>query len=274
MVISGCRAELLRLLSENNIYSPSFEAGEIISFVMGGGKLHLPSDMVSDEQYSRMLEIAKKRTEGVPLQYIFGEWEFYGYPFYVGEGVLIPRPETELLVDIGVKYCTKESKVLDLCSGTGCIPISINLKTGADCYAVELYGEAYSYLKRNIDLNNARVTAIQADALDGSLFAEVTFDVIFSNPPYLTAEEMENLQKEVSFEPKTALFGGEDGLDFYRAIIANWSCRLKKGGIFAVEIGETQGEAVSAIMQQNGFSSEIIKDYSGLDRVVLGRKER
>lgn len=272
MVISGCRKELLRLLSENNIYSPSFEAGEIISFVMG--RMCLSSEEVTEEQYARMLEIAEKRTEGVPLQYIFGEWEFYGYPFYVGEGVLIPRPETELLVDIGVKYCSKESRVLDLCSGTGCIPISINLKTGADCCAVELYDEAYSYLKRNIALNSAKVTAIQADALDGSLFAGITFDAIFSNPPYLTAAEMEDLQKEVAYEPSTALFGGEDGLDFYRGIIAGWSGRLTKEGIFAVEIGETQGEAVSAIMQQNGLSSEIIKDYSGMDRVVLGRKER
>ena len=272
MVISGCRKELMRILSENNIYSPSFEAGEIISFVMGSSKLRLPSEVVTDEQLSRMLEIAEKRAEGVPLQYIFGEWEFYGYPFYVGEGVLIPRPETELLVDIALKYCNKESKVLDLCSGTGCIPISINLKTGADCYAVELYDEAFGYLKRNIALNNAKVTAIQADALDGSLFAGVVFDAIFSNPPYLTAAEMEELQKEVSYEPSTALFGGEDGLDFYRGIIALWSGRLIKGGIFAVEIGETQGEAVSAIMQQNGLSAGIIKDYSGLDRVVLGRR--
>ncbi|MGN0655446.1 MAG: peptide chain release factor N(5)-glutamine methyltransferase [Ruminiclostridium sp.] len=272
MVISGCRTRLLRLLSENNIYSPSFEAGEIISFVMGSSKLHLPSEEVTEEQYSRMLEIAERRIKGEPLQYIFGEWEFYGYPFYVGEGVLIPRPETELLVDIGVKYCNKESRVLDLCSGTGCIPISINLKTGADCYAVELYGEAFGYLKKNIALNNAKVTAIQADALKVGLFPGITFDAIFSNPPYLTAAEMEELQKEVSYEPKTALFGGEDGLDFYRGIIASWSGRLRKGGIFAVEIGETQGEAVSAIMQQNGLSSEIIKDYSGLDRVVLGRR--
>ena len=104
------------------------------------------------------------------------------------------------------------------------------------------------------------------------LFSGAVFDAIFSNPPYLTAAEMEGLQKEVSYEPSTALFGGEDGLDFYRGIIALWSGRLTKGGIFAVETGETQGAAVSDIMRQNGLSTELIKDYSGLDRVVLGRR--
>jgi len=258
------------LASEAGVFDPAFEAREIVREYAGdsavfGGML--------DEKQEKLIDAAvSRRLTGEPLQYIFGKWEFYGLPFFVGEGVLIPRPETELLVDIAVKRLGKGSAVLDLCSGTGCIPISIALKTGAKCTAVELYDAAFGYLERNIALNGADVTAVKADALDGMLFGDAQFDAIFSNPPYLTGAEMDSLMREVAHEPKTALYGGEDGLDFYRALIPAWVGRLRTNGFMAVETGETQGNAVSEIMRAAGLRPEVIKDCAGLDRVVIGER--
>lgn len=270
MVIAEAFSMIKSLLKKADIIDPSYEAGEIIKEITALNPLLSGHKEITEEQVGKLLTVTEKRISGVPLQYIFGKWEFYGYPFYVGEGVLIPRPETELLVDLAVEYCNKDSRVIDLCSGSGCIPVSISLETGAETYGVELYDEAYSYFIRNIELNNAKVTPIKGDVLDKNILPDLYFDAIFSNPPYLTSEEMKKLQREVSFEPETALLGGEDGLFFYKRIIPLWAPRLKVKGIFAVEIGETQGEAVKAIMEENGLSAEIIKDYSGHDRIVKG----
>ncbi len=260
--------EIRKALAEARAFDAEFEAREIIKEYTG--ELHVSSAELTPGAVSVIDEVVKRRMTGEPLQYIFGKWEFYGYTFYVGKGVLIPRPETELLVDIAAERLNKDSVMLDLFSGTGCVPISASIKTGAKCYAVELYDEAFSYLERNITLNRADVTAVKGDAYDGTLFGDMKFDLITANPPYLTGDEMRHLMREVSFEPETALFGGTDGLDPYRAFIPAWYPRIKPGGAIAAETGETQGEAVSEIMRAAGLTPQIIKDYSGLDRVVLG----
>lgn len=263
--------EITKTLASAGVFDPVFEVREILREYAGNAAL--TGGELSAEALASIESAVSRRVTGEPLQYIFGRWEFYGYPFYVGEGVLIPRPETELLVDIAAMRLGNGCTALDLCSGTGCIPVSIALKTGAKCYAVELYDAAFSYLERNIALNAADVTAVKADACDGTLFGDMRFDLITSNPPYLTAAEMRSLMREVAFEPETALAGGGDGLYFYRRIIPAWSGRLADGGTLAVEIGETQGEAVSEIMRSAGLKPRIIKDYSGLDRVVTGSNE-
>ena len=264
-------AEIAAILKKSDVYDPDYEAGEIVREVCGAHPLQVMD--VTPEQKQRAEEITSERIKGRPLQYIFGKWEFYGYEFFVGEGVLIPRPETELLVDIAVKNLNRDSIMLDLCSGTGCIPVACTKETGCKAYAVELYDKAFSYLEKNIARNNARVTAVRGDALDNSHFEGVEFDAIFSNPPYLTGEEMENLQREVRHEPETALYGGEDGLDFYRQLFSLWKPRLKNGGIFAVEVGDRQGEQVKKLMEQAGFTAEIIPDLQGIGRVVYGKKQ-
>lgn len=255
-------------LRNAEVFDPDFEAGEIVREVSRSHPLLL--DEIPSEQWKKITGVAEKRATGYPLQYIFGSWEFYGYDFYVGEGVLIPRPETELLIDIAKKRLNENCVILDLCSGSGCIPIACAKETGCKAYAVELYEKAFFYLEKNIVRNNANVTALLGDALDNSHFEGIEFDGIFSNPPYLTSEEMAKLQREVRFEPETALFGGEDGLDFYRQLFSLWKGRIKKGGFFAVETGDGQGEAVRMLMEAEGFTAEIINDYQGTGRVVLG----
>ena len=161
-------------------------------------------------------------------------------------------------------------KIIDLCSGSGCIAITLARElSGADVTAVELYEDAFAFLSKNNELHGNPVKTVRGDALEP--FGN--FDCIVSNPPYITDEEMKELQTEVTFEPETALFGGTDGLDFYRAIAKNWFEHLNEGGLIAFEIGDTQGKAVADILTENGYKNAgIMKDYEGRDRVVTAIK--
>lgn len=260
--------ELCTMLKLGGVEDTAFEAKEI--FRETTGKLPIITDEITQEQLGDMLMLAKKRAEGVPLQYLFGKWEFYGLPFYVGEGVLIPRPETELLAESAIEKLKNGGRMLDLCSGTGCIAISAAKNTTAEVWAVELHEKAFSYLEKNIALNEADVKAVNGDALDGAVIPDLTFDVITANPPYLTKTEMDELQREVRYEPETALFGGEDGLNFYRTLVPIWCKRLIANGILAFEVGDKQAGAVQEIMKNEGLETEIVKDLQGIERVVIG----
>lgn len=210
--------------------------------------------------------VRRRLAEGEPLQYILGEWEFYGLPFKVGKGVLIPQPDTEILVEQALNFVGSHSNVLDLCSGSGCIAIAINKMSGAKTTAVELYDEALCYLYQNITLNNAHVDVIKADVLQPPTINE-KFDVIVSNPPYISYSEKHTLSKEVLNEPHTALFAEDDGYQFYHAL-KKYIPLLKEGGHFLFEIGYKQAEGAMEIFKQ--YEPEIIKDYSGNDRVIMG----
>lgn len=260
--------ELCTMLKLGGVEDTAFEAKEI--FRETTGKLPIITDEITQEQLGEMLMLAKKRAEGTPLQYLFGKWEFYGLPFYVGEGVLIPRPETEILVEKAIEKLKNGGRMLDLCSGTGCIAISVAKNTNAEVWAVELHEKAFSYLEKNIALNNVNISAVNGDALNGAVIPDLTFDIITANPPYLTKSEMNELQREVRYEPETALFGGEDGLDFYRELIPIWSKRLNANGILAFEVGDNQAEAVQKLMTQAGLKTEIVKDLQGIERIVIG----
>jgi len=215
----------------------------------------------------------RRRAAGEPLQYILGEWEFYGYPFKVGPGVLIPRPETELLVDLAKEY--KPKLVLDLCAGTGCVGIALAKKIHCNVIAVEKYPEAINYLKRNIELNNAanNIEIIQSDVLrrTQASFSERTAIII--NPPYLSKADMNGLQKEVTYEPKTALYGGGDGLDFCREFLRTWEYTLKHVMLFACEVGDNQAEKVCELMENIGLTPKIKQDYNKINRIVYSTKE-
>ena len=242
-----------------------------------------PDEEVPEDKCTLAVSAAHKRLEGYPLQYILGEWEFYGMPFSVGEGVLIPRPDTETLVDealsaIDSLYDGRPLVNADLCTGSGCIAAAVAAHAAykTDMYAVEYSGDAIPFFLENIRRNNVSVKLIRGDVCDGRLLdnfvdsdgSEIPLDIVISNPPYLTDDEMNSLQREVTFEPQTALYGGSDGLKFYRAIACLWGQRIRKGGYILFEIGDRQAEAVASILAECGFENIRTVQYAGLDRVV------
>lgn len=260
---------------EAGVDSPAFEVSILLEDLLGLPKqpeYTAAEKELSSEEEEKIFSAAEKRISGFPLQYIIGSWEFFGRKFFVGEGVLIPRPETELLCEVVLKYFSRSMppKIVDLCSGTGCIAITLAKElSGAAVTAVELHEGAFAFLEKNNEYHEKPVTALKGDAL----VPFGIFDCIVSNPPYITGEEMQALQKEVTFEPETALFGGTDGLDFYRAIAKNWFDHLTESGLIAFEIGDTQGEAVKNILLENGYKNAgVLKDYEGRDRVVTAIK--
>lgn len=275
VTISEAFRKAKEILDGADIESSSFEVSVMMEDLLGlpKGMVVLKNDTVlNDEQEKVLISAAKKRAGGYPLQYIVGNWEFFGRKFFVGEGVLIPRQETELLCECVMKFFSKREppKIIDLCSGSGCIAITLAKELpNSDVTAVELYDDAFGYLEKNNAYHGNCVKAIKADAL--LPFGE--FDCVVSNPPYVSDKYMENLQKEVTFEPKTSVWGGTDGLDFYRAIAKNWYPNIKTGGFIAFEIGDEQGRSAEAILKENGYYGvSVWEDYSGLDRIVTGMK--
>lgn len=264
------------LLEKANIESYTFEAKCIIQHVFNINFNQLilnGNQMVNEKLLKKITDIIKKRSSGYPLQYILGEWEFYGFKFLVGEGVLIPRQDTETLVEyiISVANSIKTPRILDLCSGSGCIAITLEkmLPNSTVC-AVEFSKEALNYLTQNIKLNNSNVTVFEGDVLnkDFTSYFE-NFDIIVSNPPYLTKNDICNLQEEVKHEPNLALFGGDNGLQFYTSISRIWTKCLKRNGIIAYEIGIGQENDVANILVNNGFTNiQTIRDLTGIIRVV------
>lgn len=257
---------------------PTHEAQLLLEQVFGLSRtaLLIHIDEPCDEgKLSAFEQLLSRRLRGYPLQYLLGEWEFYGLPFYVGEGVLIPRADTEVLVETALELCDGKFSpaICDLCSGTGCIPIAMSktLTPQASFTAVELSDEALSYLRRNKERHHCdNLTVVQADVLTWEPNRQ--FDLITANPPYISAQEMQELQTEVRCEPSMALAAPEDGLYFYRILSQRCTRFLAPGGWLVFEIGYRQGEAVQNFLWQNGYHEiHLIHDYSGNDRVVAGR---
>ena len=228
---------------------------------------------IGEPDVTRLYDAVKQRQAHIPLQYIIGEWAFMDCVFEVNENVLIPRPETELLCECLADVINKESVVYDLCSGSGCIAVSVAKATGAKVYAIEKYTEAFEVLQRNIKKNGvSTVVPVQADISKKPPADLPAADIIFSNPPYIESGVIPALQREVQCEPIAALDGGEDGLYFYRKIYENYVPLLKPNGLVAVEIGEGQEQAIKEI-----FTSlthiKTIEDYNRIARVVIFRKE-
>ena len=233
--------------------------------------MQMTVDGRSAEKYN---ELVNQRAGHIPLQHIIGTQEFMGLTFKVNENVLIPRQDTELLVENVVDYLGNDERtVLDMCTGSGCIAVSIDrLSKNLKVTAVDISEKALEVAQENNRLNNAKVTFIQSD-----LFTNVTgkYDIIVSNPPYIRTDEIPKLMEEVkSHEPVMALDGMEDGLYFYKKICGEASDYLNDNGKIFFEIGYDQGDDVSEILRQNRFCNiEVLKDLSGNDRVVIARKE-
>ena len=232
--------------------------------------LHMDEDITAEQQ--KEYEIAlKKRAEHIPLQYITGEQEFMGLKFKVNSNVLIPRQDTEVLVEEALKRIQPGMRVLDMCTGSGCIAVSIAKNVPhIEMHAVDISKQALNVAKDNAKLNEVSVEFERSDLFD---YVTGKYDVIVSNPPYIPTSEIPKLMPEVgSFEPVEALDGKEDGLYFYRRIIAECKEYLNPDGMIFFEIGYEQGADVSALLQEAGFSQvAVVKDLAHLDRVVFGK---
>lgn len=226
----------------------------------------------ADYQDEKLYEAVKRRCEGYPLQYIIGKWWFARCEFEVSEDCLVPRPDTEATVEEAVRLLPPNARFADLCTGSGCIAISIaDLRGDTSGVAVELYPRTLELAKRNAARNNVepRLEFILGDVLSGEVLGEQEFDAIISNPPYIRTEVIDTLSVEVKHEPRAALDGGEDGLIFYRAIVEKYQKNLSADGYFIFEIGYDQAEDIKAIAQANGFSCIVKKDLGGNDRVAI-----
>jgi release factor glutamine methyltransferase len=263
-------------LDKAGISDPAFNSMCLIEKVFNVNKAQLMAENITadDKKGAEFLTLLGRRLSGEPLQYILGEWEFYGYKFKVGKGVLIPRDDTEVLLRLSLDFLKdkQNARVLDLCSGSGALAVAIAKETDAEVYALEKSAEALPYLCENININKANIEVVAGDVFYcADEFMDKSFDLIISNPPYIITDEIDTLQKEISFEPKTALDGGADGLKFYRGIIKDYTSKLKSGGMIAFEIGEGQFEDVKTLMENADVKNIDYKlDLGGIQRVVYG----
>lgn len=266
--------------------APDVDAYEIFRFVTGLGRTDIlltPCAEISEEKLCKFSAFIEKRASGYPLQYILGEWDFYGHTFFVNEGVLIPRNETEQIAEEACSYLKrkKEKVVFDLCSGSGCIGLSI-AANNPDCkvYLMDISSFALECSKKNLKalfLENAEI--LNYDIFKGFKNCGLPKpDVIVSNPPYVTREEFETLQTEIFYEPESAIVCEGDGLDFYRCLAEKWLPYLNENGFFMFESGEEQPEKIIEIIKNTSvlniskYSTECCDDIYGVCRFVKGGK--
>ena len=269
------------ILTSVDIDTARLDSQLILGKVLEKDKLYLminSSEEVSEGNREEYLNLINKRKEKMPVRYILGQCDFMGLDFYVEEGVLIPRSDTEVLVEEVLKLIGEDEyiNICDLCSGSGAIGIALaHYRKNIKVDAIDYYPIPEKVTTKNIEFNKVgdRVTFIKSDLLEESIKANKKYKIIVSNPPYIKEEVIETLMDDVKdYEPRTALSGGNDGLIFYRRIVEESKQVLLDNGILSFEIGHDQGEEVKTLMEQNGFDEvRVIKDLAGLDRVVIGK---
>ena len=285
MTLLECYQKGKKQLELAGIDTAAFDALCLFEQVFGMNRqdLYLKGSEIAFSQkiivYQNQIASRMKRQ---PLQYLLGEWPFRHLKFAVGPGVLIPREETELLVDFAMKKISEPgARILDLCSGSGAIAVSCAYELKEAGYpaesvtAVELSEEAIHYLKENATRNHTKIQIIQDDVTNPQKIENCPLqDIILSNPPYIPTKDLSALQLEVQWEPKMALDGGNDGLAFYRAILQYWLPRLKPGGWVAVECGMGQAESIANLFVKNGLDEvEITADFNDIARMVCGKRK-
>ena len=254
-------------------------SGKSQEYILANRDLYAPEETVRGVE-----ENLKRLLDGEPLAYVLGEWEFYGLTLQVTPDVLIPRDDTCAVAALAIKqgiFLDQDPRILDLCCGSGCIGLAVASRVkDARVTMADLSKEALAVAKKNTQLNklSGRVQCVQANALMPAPAFLGKFDMIISNPPYITGQEMQELPASVKdYEPHMALYGGEDGLDFYRSIAENYTRALKPGGFLCLEFGMGQGDDVCGILEANGYTIlERSRDYNDRERAVLaqyGRKE-
>ena len=275
------------LMQSEDAQNASFLARNLLCFITGKDQAQILQDSemyVGDETCAAMEAAVARIQAGEPLAYILNEWEFYGLKLYVDKNVLIPRDDTCAVTALAIKqalFLNKDPRILDLCTGSGCIGLAIASRVkDARVTLADISKEALAVAKKNTVLNHmtGRVSCVTSDALGTPSAFLGKFDMIVSNPPYITTREMTELPGSVSnYEPYLALHGGSDGLDFYRAIVKNYTSALKPGGYLCFEFGMGQGDDVCRILEENGYTIlERSRDYNDRERAVIaqyGRKE-
>ena len=265
--------EICLALSEAGIENFRGEAAMLICRFCNINKAELLQRSRDEDFSSEELEDAViKRISHYPLQYILGYWEFCHETYRVTKDTLIPRQDTEKLVELAIRFLPERARFIDLCTGSGCIAIS-TLAARPDCHAVavDLFEPTLEIARENAETNGVgdRIGFAREDVLCPDFMAELgDFDFILSNPPYIETEQLSLLDEELSYEPSSALDGGEDGLTFYRVIIKEYAKYLRSGGAMLLEIGCDQARAVSEISSAEGLLCEVYKDYGGCDRVA------
>jgi release factor glutamine methyltransferase len=265
---------------KKGIDSPRLTAEVLLSHVLKADRVRLYVDLerpLHREELATFRALIAKRACGVPTQYLTGRREFYNRPFAVDPRVLIPRPETELLVEAVLSRLPRDapSRVLDVCTGSGCIAVSVAAeRPQASVWATDVSAPACAAARYNAETLGvgARVTLLEGD-LYAPLPEDARFDVVVSNPPYVRTADIDTLSPEVRQEPRLALDGGADGLALLRRVIAGAQAHLVPGGVLALEIGEDQGPAVHALLEQSGFTqARVEKDFERRDRFAFGTR--
>lgn len=270
------------ILRQNGVEGYALEARILVACAAGKTVQQLLRDInlyTTEQVENTVLDYTARRLRGEPVAYITGSWEFYGLPMTVTPDVLIPRMDTEVLVDAVKEFLTgykMDARVLDLCCGSGCITCAIGHELPATkLVAVDLSASALEVCRQNVAKNrlSSRVICMQADATSSPPLGIGSFDVIVSNPPYIESAEIAKLDRSVrDYEPIWALDGGEDGLRFYKGIIKYWKSLLRPGGYLMFEVGEGQASAVCEMLMAAGFASaQTRKDTQMIDRVVIGK---
>ncbi len=273
-------------LTGYNISSPSLDAQVLLSYVLGINRmdLYLNLRQIMTEDESRRYEnLIKKRAKRIPVAYLIGEKEFMGLSFLVNEDVLIPRPETEILVELILnrigKLNEKRYVIIDLGTGSGNIAVSLaKFIENADIYAIDISKAALNTAGKNAQRQEV---GHKINFIQGNMFESLNqfnikdrADFVISNPPYIKTDILKSLQPEIGFEPRIALDGGKDGLDFYERIISGAYFYLKENGYLALEIADGQVLMIKEMVDKfNGFFDiEIVKDYAGIDRIIIAKK--
>lgn len=280
MTAAALRNELRGILTRAGVDNPAGDAELILQTALGYSRALLAShrfDEVTEAQAAHAAAMAKRRASGTPIQYVIGSWSFMGRDYAVGEGVLIPRDDTEVVVRAALERMrgVPSPAAADLCSGTGVIAITLAKELpDAAVSAVEKSDAAFAYLEKNTAIHHVPIDLIHADLCDcADRFADHSLDLIISNPPYVPTGEIAALQREVQYEPAIALDGGEDGCGFYPLILALWSPKLREGGVIAFEIGEGQDRHVSDLLRQHGYADiRGYEDIQGTVRAVTAHK--
>lgn len=273
------------LMEKENAESAAFIARQLLCKVTGKTKEQFLADRqmyVSDDAFATAEQMVKRILADEPLAYVLGEWEFYGLTLMVNPSVLIPRDDTCAVTDLAIQqalYLGENPRILDLCTGSGCIGLAVASRVNdAKVTLADISRDALQVARKNISANklSARVSCVQVNALEEPPAFIGKFDMIVSNPPYITTREMRELPRSVvAFEPRLALHGGDDGLEFYRSITEKYRSALKPSGYLCFEFGMGQGDAVCALLEEKGFTIlERSSDYNERERAVLARYNR